>query len=70
MIYSPRITEDNVRRLYRLKQQTKIPMTVLANEAIDVYLNNKLNQQTNMEELKYDRRGDKLHRPADSRGRS
>ena len=66
-MYSPHITEDNVRRLYRLKQQTKIPMTVIANEAIDVYLNNQLNQQTNMEEQLNDRTGDKLYRPADSR---
>ena len=38
-MYTPKIPEDLVRRLYRLKQQNRKPMTVLVAEAIEIYLN-------------------------------
>ena len=37
-MYSPKIKESLIPELYRLKQQTKKPMTVLVNEAVIVYL--------------------------------
>ena len=37
-MYSPKIKVDLVRQLYQLKQQTRIPMTKLVNEAIVEYL--------------------------------
>ena len=37
-MYSPKIKEELVRKLYQLKQQTHRPMTSLANEAIENYL--------------------------------
>ncbi len=40
-MYSPKIKEDLVRKLYLLKQLEKKPITVLANEAINEYLNKK-----------------------------
>lgn len=39
MMYSPKIKEEHVRQLYRLKQIVKRPITHLANEAIEEYLN-------------------------------
>ena len=39
MMYSPKIKEEHVRELYRLKQILKRPITHLANEAIEQYLN-------------------------------
>ena len=40
-MYSPKIKEEFVRRLYQLKLIEKTTITALANEAIAVYLNNK-----------------------------
>jgi len=39
-MYSPKISEENVKRLYRLKQTItpKKPMTELVNEAVELYL--------------------------------
>ena len=37
-MYSPKIKESLIPELYRLKQQTKKPMTVLVNEAVIAYL--------------------------------
>lgn len=37
-MYSPKIKEEHVRDLYRLKQKVKRPITHLANEAIEQYL--------------------------------
>ncbi len=37
-MYSPKINEDLVRALYRLKQTTKRPMTLMVNEAVELYL--------------------------------
>lgn len=50
-MYSPSIKEDLVRRLYRLKQELKVPMTRLANQAITEFLN----KQTPESEVKNDR---------------
>lgn len=41
-MYSPKIDEALVRQLYQLKQVEHRPMTLLANEAIQQYLLNKL----------------------------
>lgn len=38
-MYSPKIKEELIPELYRLKQSTKKPMTTLVNEAIIEYLN-------------------------------
>lgn len=40
-MYSPKIKEDSIRSLYRLKQVLRKPMTVMANEAIDLYIKDK-----------------------------
>jgi predicted transcriptional regulator len=40
-MYSPKIDEALVRQLYQLKQVERRPMTLLANEAIQQYLNNR-----------------------------
>ena len=37
-MYSPKIREELVRKLYQLKQQTNKPMTNLVNEAVIEYL--------------------------------
>ncbi|MCE1187623.1 MAG: ribbon-helix-helix domain-containing protein [Ignavibacteria bacterium] len=37
-MYSPKIDEKLVRKLYKLKQQTKVPMTKMVNEAVITYL--------------------------------
>ncbi|MGE5620988.1 MAG: hypothetical protein ACM3U0_00310 [archaeon] len=37
-MYSPKIKEELVKRLYRLKQSKKKPLTKLVNEAIEKYL--------------------------------
>ena len=37
-MYSPKIREDLVRAMYRVKQQTGITITRQANEAIEAYL--------------------------------
>lgn len=43
MLYSPKVREDLVKKLYQLKQATpaKIPMTKIVNEAVEDYLNKK-----------------------------
>jgi len=43
-MYSPKLKEEHVRALYKLKQIEKKPMTRLVEEALEVYL--KLKQQT------------------------
>jgi len=40
-MYSPKIKENLVVQLYHLKQQRKIPMTKLVNEAVEEYLRRK-----------------------------
>ena len=40
-MYSPKIEDDLVKQLYRLKQQIKIPMTKMVNEAVTEYLRRK-----------------------------
>jgi hypothetical protein len=42
-MYSPKIKDDLVRRLYRHKQLTNTPMTKLVNEAVVEYLRRKEN---------------------------
>lgn len=37
-MYSPKIKEELIRELYKLKQQNKKPMTKLVNEAVTEYL--------------------------------
>ena len=37
-MYSPKISEELVRKLYQLKLQTQKPMTNLVNEAVTEYL--------------------------------
>lgn len=37
-MYSPKIKEALIPRLYRLKQKTKKPMTQIVNEAVTEYL--------------------------------
>jgi len=37
-MYSPKIKEELVRKLYQLKQQNKKPMTNMVNEAVTEYL--------------------------------
>ncbi len=43
MLYSPKVREDFVKKLYQLKQATpaKIPMIKIVNEAVEDYLNKK-----------------------------
>ena len=53
MTYSPKIKEELVRKLYLLKQIEQRPITVLANEAINQYLNKK--PQLNRKEYKNER---------------
>ncbi|MFZ1290200.1 MAG: hypothetical protein WAR79_08915 [Melioribacteraceae bacterium] len=42
-MYTPSLSEELIRKLYQLKQVEKRPMTVLINEAVEQYLNNKVN---------------------------
>ena len=42
-MYTPALSEELIRKLYQLKQVEKRPMTVLINEAVEQYLNNKSN---------------------------
>ena len=57
MSYSPKIKNDLVRKLYRLKHslQEKKPMTRLVNEAVEEYLerkeNGKQENDTNRNEI-------------------
>lgn len=37
-MYSPKIKEELVRKLYQLKQQNRKPMTRMVNEAVNEYL--------------------------------
>ena len=37
-MYSPKIKEELVRKLYQLKQQNRKPMTRMVNEAVTEYL--------------------------------
>lgn len=37
-MYSPKIDEDLVKRLYKLKESKKIPLTEIVNEAVREYL--------------------------------
>lgn len=37
-MYSPKIKEELVKRLYRLKQSKKVTLTHMVNEAIEKYL--------------------------------
>lgn len=41
-MYSPKIDENLIPILYRLKQQTKKPMTILVNEALIQYLHDQV----------------------------
>ena len=52
-MYSPKIKEEYVRRLYQLKLREGKPITTLANEAISAYLSKKAlsdNELNNKEE--------------------
>lgn len=40
-MYSPKISEENVIRLYHLKQKLKRPMTKLVNDILNQYFNQK-----------------------------
>ena len=40
-MYSPKIKEEFIPMLYRLKLKEKRPMTMLVNEAVEIYLKNK-----------------------------
>ena len=40
-MYSPKIKEELIPRLYRLRIQLKVPMTHLVNEAVENYLEGK-----------------------------
>ncbi len=42
--YQPRIRADKIHDLYELKKKTKIPMTVLLDEAIDEYIERRANE--------------------------
>lgn len=57
MSYSPKIKPELVRRLYQLKHSTvpKKPITKLANEAIEIFLN-----QLSLKEAKEVTNGSKL----------
>jgi hypothetical protein len=44
-MYSPKINEVFIPILYRLKQQTKKPMTCIVNEAIKKYLTKEVNNE-------------------------
>lgn len=57
MMYSPKIKEEHVRDLYRLKQIVKRPITHLANEAIEQYLNKIQNLKQEEKEVKTNDRG-------------
>jgi predicted DNA-binding protein len=47
-MYTPKIKEKLIRRLYRIKQEEKRPMTKIVNEIIETYLNErKSNDNTN-----------------------
>jgi hypothetical protein len=37
-MYSPKVKEELVRKLYKLKQQNRKPMTSMVNEAVIEYL--------------------------------
>lgn len=54
-MYSPKINEELVIKLYRLKQRQKIPMTKMVNEAITEYL---IRKEVNGEGEKNNRAGD------------
>lgn len=43
-MYSPKVREELVIELYQLKQQTRIPMTKLVNEAVVEYLEKRRNE--------------------------
>jgi hypothetical protein len=47
MSYSPKVREDLVRKLYIYKhsRDAKPPMTKLVNEAVEEYLERKINEQ-------------------------
>ncbi|MCF8421219.1 MAG: hypothetical protein K9G63_20270 [Melioribacteraceae bacterium] len=37
-MYSPKIKEELVREIYKLKEETRRPMTKIVNEAVEEYL--------------------------------
>lgn len=37
-MYSPKLPEKLIRKLYQLKQKTKKPMTMIVKEAVEKYL--------------------------------
>lgn len=52
-MYSPKIDEKLIPELYRLKQKTKKPMTVLVNEAVVNYLTiNEIGENNELEHNK------------------
>ena len=44
-LYSPQLSEANVQRLYRLKQQRGRSMTSLLNEILDTYLSQAVSER-------------------------
>lgn len=42
-MYSPKVKEELVRKLYQLKQLNKKPMTNMVNEAVTEYLSRRSN---------------------------
>lgn len=46
-MYTPKLKDENVRKLYQLKQRVRKPMTELINEAVEMYL---MEQFKSMEE--------------------
>ena len=48
-MYQPIMSEENVRRLYFLKQERKIPMTKLLDQILNEYFEQRNNQNEPME---------------------
>ena len=41
MLYQPQIREDQVKSIYKIKEETNRPMTKILQEAVDLYLSSK-----------------------------
>ena len=51
-MYTPKLREDLVRKLYRMKLSVRKPMTILLAEAVEDYLNRNLKQEADNAEQK------------------
>ena len=58
--YQPKIHSERIRQLYILKEITGIPMTVLLDRAIEVYVTNHVRESDASDESDIDTSGD-LH---------